>query len=94
MELLNTLNQRRPTESKEKSNRKIVMIDGKQYIKDTKAGVLYKMQRVVYTRKIARNILKAKQGSNKIRNLWRSFQIKRYGFKVWLKKFLECRRRK
>jgi hypothetical protein len=46
--------------------------------------------RMVYIRKIARNILKAKQGSNKIRNLWRSFQIKRYGIKAWLTRYLAC----
>lgn len=40
--------------------------------------------RKVSNRKIARNILKAKNGSNKIQNAWYDLQVKKYGFREYI----------
>jgi hypothetical protein len=38
----------------------------------------------ISTRKIRRNILKKQVGSNKIKEAWKQFQIKKYGFKAYI----------
>jgi len=44
-------------------------------------------------RKIMRNILRNKIGSNKIRLAWREMQIKRMGWREWLTMFKRCKSR-
>lgn len=44
-------------------------------------------------RKILRNKIKHEQGNNKINQLWRNIQIKKYGIDKWLKMFNKCNRR-
>ena len=43
------------------------------------------------TRSIQRNILKQKEGTNKINHKWRMAQVYRYGFDNWLHNyFIPC----
>ena len=44
-----------------------------------KATKTPKPERSVMTRKIIRQMLKNKQGNNKIADMWKQFQINRYG---------------
>lgn len=50
-----------------------------------KALGIEKPERNVMTRKIIRQMLKNKQGNNKIADMWTQFQINRYGAEQALK---------
>ena len=41
-------------------------------------------------RKLRRNILKKKMGSNRIRSTWRFQQIKKFGVTLWAKMYVRC----
>ena len=37
----------------------------------------------MYNRKIIRNMFKNAQGNNRISRIWRNYQIKKYGIRIW-----------
>lgn len=46
--------------------------------------------KVIYNRKIERNMAKKALGKNKIRRMWRKAQIEKYGISKWCYMYNKC----